>query len=108
MGKGAVRDNEMVRLALVVVFAAALWAAALFGQSINSGTVTGTVSDPSGAQVAGAKVQLTNPVTGFEQMAVTDTSGAFRFNNVPLNNYRLQVSLQGFNPAQQNVDVRNS
>jgi hypothetical protein len=87
---------------------ALLWAASLCGQSINSGTVTGQVTDPSGLFIAGAKVQLTNPVTGYEQMAVTDTNGTFRFNSVPINNYHLEVSSQGFNPVQQNVDVRNS
>jgi hypothetical protein len=108
MGNSAVRDNEMVRLQLAIGLAAALIGSALCGQSINSGTVTGQVADPSGALIAGAMVRLTNPVTGFEQMAVTDTSGAFRFTNVPVNNYHLQISIQGFNTAQQNVDVRNS
>jgi hypothetical protein len=108
MGKGAVRDNGMVRLLGVITLLAALSAWAAFGQSINSGTVSGQVTDPSGALIAGAKVRLTNAVTGFEQMAVTDTSGNFRFNSVPVNNYRLEVSAAGFNAVQQNVDVRNS
>ena len=110
MGKCAVRDNGMVRLLRAVSLMAVLSAdgPAVFGQSINSGTVSGQVTDPSGAFIAGAKVRLTNPVTGFEQCAVTDTSGAFRFNSVPVNNYHLEVSAPGFNTAQQNVDVRNS
>ena len=108
MGKGAVRDNGTVRLLRVITLMAALSAGATFGQSINSGTVSGQVTDPSGALIAGAKVRLTNAVTGFEQMAVTDTSGSFRFNSVPVNNYRLEVSAAGFNAVQQNVDVRNS
>jgi hypothetical protein len=108
MGKGAVRDNEMVRLLRVVTLMAALSAGAAFGQSINSGTVSGQVTDPSGALIAGAKVRLNNAVTGFEQMTVTDTSGNFKFNSVPVNNYRLDVSAAGFNGVQQTVDVRNS
>ena len=108
MGKGAVRDNGLVRLLRVITLMAALSAGAAFGQSINSGTVSGQVTDPSGALIAGAKVRLTNAVTGFEQMAVTDTSGNFRFNSVPVNNYRLEVSAAGFNAVQQTVDVRNS
>ena len=43
-----------------------------FAQSINSGTVSGTVSDPSGAVIAGASVRLSNAVTGFNQSATTD------------------------------------
>src|SRR5580692_312666 len=108
MGKVAIRDNGMVKCLLAISLMAALSAAAAWGQSINSGTVSGQVTDPSGAFIAGAKVRLTNPVTGFEQTAVTDTSGAFKFNSVPVNNYHLEVSASGFNTAQQNVDVRNS
>ena len=41
MGKGAVRDNGMVRLLRVIALMASLSAVAAFGQSINSGTVSG-------------------------------------------------------------------
>ena len=64
-------------------------------QSINSGTILGTVTDPSGAVVAGAMVRLQNSVTGYMQSVTADSSGAFRFNNVPQNNYRLTVDAQG-------------
>ena len=99
MGKALVRDNGMVKLLWAIVLLAVLSAASGFGQSINSGTVSGQVTDPSGALIAGAKVRLTNPVTGFEQSVVTDTGGSFRFNSVPVNNYRLEVSSSGFNTA---------
>ena len=108
MGKGAVRDNGMVRLLWVISLIAALLAGSAIGQSINSGTLSGQVTDPSGALIAGAKVRLANAVTGFEQTSVTDTSGNFRFNSVPVNNYTLEVTAAGFNAVQQNVEVRNS
>ncbi len=99
----------MVKLLRAVsLIAALLSGASVFGQSINSGTVSGQVTDPSGAFIAGANVRLTNAVTGFEQMLVTDNSGTFRFNNVPVNNYHLDGYVPGFNTVQQNVDVRNS
>ena len=79
-----------------------------FAQSINSGTVTGTVKDPSGTVVAGAKVLLSNPVTGYQQTTVTDASGTYRFNNVPRNTYRLSAQATGFDTAAQDVDVRSS
>jgi hypothetical protein len=90
--------------------ASVLFALALpgFGQSINSGTVSGTVSDPSGAVIAGAEVRLSNAVTGFNQTVATDTSGAYRFNSVPLNNYRMTVSVAGFAPATQDADVHST
>src|SRR4029077_2163775 len=85
-----------------------LSALAAFSQSINSGTILGTVTDPSGAVVAGAMVRLQNSVTGYMQSVTADSSGAFRFNNVPQNNYRLTVDAPGFTATTQNVEVRNS
>src|SRR5205807_5025259 len=75
-----------------------------YSQSINSGTITGVVTDPSGAVVGAAQVRLHNPVTGYEQSATTDSSGAFRFNSIPQNNYRLTVTAPGFGAASQEVD----
>ena len=85
-----------------------MFIAPLFSQSINSGTVNGTVTDPSGARIAGAMVRLENPVTGYMQSVVADAMGSFRLNNVPVNNYKLSATAPGFAAATQDVDVRNS
>jgi hypothetical protein len=79
-----------------------------YAQSINSGTVSGSVTDQSNAVVRGAKVTLHNPVTGYDQSTVTDESGVFRFNNIPQNGYRLTVAAPGFSSATQEVEVRSS
>src|ERR1041385_6608193 len=68
--------------------------------------IEGTVVDPSGGVVAGASVELRNPITGFQQMTMTDSMGAFRFTNIPFNPYHLQVTQTGF-PSAQNVNVRS-
>ena len=60
---------------LVLTFVPALCPNPTFAQSINSGTVTETLKDPSGAVVAGAKVLRSNPVTGYQQTTVADVSG---------------------------------
>ncbi len=77
-------------------------------QSINSGTVVGSVKDPSGAVIISAIVRLQNPVTGYQQSVITDTNGTFRFNNIPQNNYRLTATAPNFGTASQEVDVRSS
>ncbi|HYY72104.1 MAG TPA: TonB-dependent receptor [Candidatus Bathyarchaeia archaeon] len=79
-----------------------------FGQSINSGTVAGTVTDPSGAVVAQATVEISNPLTGYRQTTTTDSNGAFRFNNVPFNGYELTAKHEGFSQAAQTIDVRST
>jgi hypothetical protein len=80
----------------------------LHAQSISSGTVSGSVTDPSGAVIRGATVKIRNAVTGYEQTAATDQDGKFRFNNVPNNPYVITTTVSGFAPARQEVDVRGS
>src|ERR1700674_5940931 len=80
----------------------------VFGQSINSGTVTGTVTDPTGAVVQGASVQIQNAITGYQQTTSADSQGMFRLNNVPFNNYRITATQPGFSPAEQQVTVRST
>ncbi len=79
-----------------------------YAQSINSGTVTGTVTDPSGAVVSGATVEISNAITGYQQSMVTGANGIFRFNNVPFNGYRVTATHTGFSTVAQNADVRST
>ena len=74
----------------------------------NSGTVQGTVVDPSKAAVPGAKVRLENPVSGHVNEVETGTDGSFRVANIPLNPYHLTVTAPGFNNFAQDVDVRST
>ena len=74
----------------------------------NSGSISGTVTDPSGAVVPGATVTVQNPVSGYLRTLKTDATGRFQFSNVPLNPYRLSVSAAGFGEAAQDADVRST
>jgi hypothetical protein len=65
-------------------------------QSGNAGAVRGTVTDPSGAVIPNAVIQLTNQVSGFDRTASTDALGQFLFSNVPFNPYQVTVSAKGF------------
>ena len=97
------------RVALWYVFLVLPFAhTTLSAQSINSGTVLGVIKDQTGSVVPGAKVNLKNPVTGYEQNTITDAAGAYRFNNIPQNNYRLTAEASGFAPAIRTLDVRSS
>ena len=73
----------------------------------NSGTITGTVADPSAGVVANATVEIHNPVSRFDRTTTTDGSGNFSFSNVPFNPYHLSVTAAGFAPYAQDVDVRS-
>jgi hypothetical protein len=91
---------------LALVFLSALPCAR--AQSISAGTVAGTVADPSGAAIPGANVTIRNPVSNYQQAASTDQNGAFRFVNVPLNNYHLLVQAPGFANSERDVPVRTN
>lgn len=79
-----------------------------YAQSVGSGTVTGTVTDPSGAVVSGASVEIRNSITGYQQTTTTAANGVFRFNNVPFNSYRLAATQSGFSPAVREVAIRST
>ncbi|HEY8716657.1 MAG TPA: carboxypeptidase-like regulatory domain-containing protein, partial [Candidatus Acidoferrum sp.] len=77
---------------LASVFYFLLGAVCALAQSGNSGSLEGTVQDPSGAAVANATVELTNPVTALKRSVVTGADGSFRFVNLPFNPYHLVVT----------------
>jgi hypothetical protein len=79
----------------------------LRGQA-NSGTVRGTVLDPSGLAIVGASVQIQNPVSHYDKTVQSDSQGKFEFDNVPFNNYHLSAAAQGFQGGEQDVNVRSS
>ena len=74
----------------------------------NSGTIYGTVTDASGAVIPSASVAIENPVSGYNRLAKTDSSGRYQFNNLPLNPYHLSISAPGFSTFAQDVDIRSS
>jgi hypothetical protein len=74
----------------------------------GSGTISGTVSDPTGAVLPGATVTIENPVSQFERTTKTDSSGSFRFTNVPYNSYHMTVSMTGFSSLAKDVNVQSA
>jgi hypothetical protein len=90
---------------------AALWLAVTVAgaQSVsNSGSINGSVVDPTGAVVAKATVEIRNPVSGFDRSTTTDDSGKFAFTNVPFNPYHLVVTAEGFAAVVQDVEPRSA
>jgi hypothetical protein len=92
---------------IAVFVAASFFVSCVLAQS-NSGTITGTVTDPTGAVVAGASVSINNPVSQYSRTAVTDKSGQYQFSNLPFNPYHLTVSASGFSSVAKDVDVRST
>ncbi|WP_260703401.1 TonB-dependent receptor [Edaphobacter flagellatus] len=66
------------------------------GAQTFRGGIAGTVQDASGAAVPGARVLLTGTDTGFKREMATTSSGDYTFQDIPLGNYSIEVSSQGF------------
>jgi hypothetical protein len=67
-----------------------------FSQVGTQASITGTVTDPSGARVAGARVTATNIATGETKHGVAGQSGDFNILALSAGNYRVVVEAQGF------------
>jgi hypothetical protein len=71
-------------------------AVVLYGQSIISGDVAGSVKDPSGAALPGATVTLKNVNTGSMRTATIGNDGQYRFSLIPPGTYEVTVEASGF------------
>src|SRR6185436_1432594 len=92
------------RLALFTIGLLAISVAA-FAQ-IGRGTLTGTISDPSGAGIPNAALTLTHSDTGVKTNGVSGNIGNFYFTNLAPGAYEIDVSASGFRDlAQRGVTV---
>ena len=77
----------------------------LMGQAVN-GTLLGTITDTSGATVAGAKVLATSTATGAVHESVTNESGNYSFPDLQPSTYAVSAEAKGFKRVtQQNIDL---
>lgn len=89
--------RPLVDLFLALLFITAV-APCLYSQAI-SGDLYVSVTDPTGAPVAGASLELVNKATGLRQKAQTDVLGGYLFVQLPPGVYTLVVSMEGFQTA---------
>ncbi|MGA8272264.1 MAG: TonB-dependent receptor [Candidatus Sulfotelmatobacter sp.] len=73
-----------------------------------SSNVQGVVSDPAGAAINGASVQLRNLDNGVTAVITTSESGNYRFNSLPSGNYVLTVEAQGFRKTESKFTLSTS
>ena len=100
--------KKSLRAAFMVFFCLALGFHASAQSVGNSGSINGTVVDPTGAVVAKATVEIRNPVSGLDRSTTTDAAGKFAFTNIPFNPYHLVVTAEGFAATVQDVEPRSA
>jgi len=92
LSRGFIVRIREIALCLLLLFG---FAAALPAQEIT-GNISGTVTDTSGAAVPDAKVDLSSVLTGAERSTTTTSAGIFFFTSLPVGDYALIVSKDGF------------
>jgi hypothetical protein len=97
------REQRLFLIGSIVALALALPAYA----QRSSASLRGTVSDPTGAVVAGAEVTVTGEDTGLSRKGATNASGVYSFTDLPVGSYRLQVESPGFQAAIRSKVVLN-
>jgi hypothetical protein len=71
-----------------------------FGQTtVGTGSIVGTVIDPTGAVISGAEITINNVATGQTINLTTNSSGSFNSGALIPGNYKTQVSAKGFSSA---------
>jgi len=97
---------KKITYAAIYLFLVALMAPnAVFGQATASGTLLGTISDPSQAVINGAEVSITSVSTGTSRTMVTNNAGNYRFDLLQAGAYKLTVKANGFTTAVQNIEL---
>ncbi|HEX5229655.1 MAG TPA: TonB-dependent receptor [Bryobacteraceae bacterium] len=71
----------------------------------TTGSISGTVKDPSGAVIAGATVTATNAATNAQSKSVTDDKGFYAFPSLPVGRYTVRASEEGFGPQTRTLQV---
>jgi len=85
-----------------IAFGLLIWAGLMCSQPVlllaqqNAATILGSVTDPSGGAIAGAKLTALDESTGFTRTAESDSSGSFVIPLIPIGTYRISAEAPGF------------
>src|SRR5215468_9740070 len=93
----------------LILLAALASSQLVFAQGTDLGTITGVVTDPSGALVPSAKVVVVDLATNRPREAATNADGVYRVFGLPSGRYQVSVSLAGMRTTQvSNIQLNGS
>ncbi|HUS18273.1 MAG TPA: TonB-dependent receptor [Terriglobales bacterium] len=78
----------------------------LLAQSV--GTIQGTITDPSGAVVANASVNLSSAISGYKQTTTTNATGFYKFTGVPFVTFTVHAEAPGFAHVDTTAELRSN
>src|SRR5579871_1977596 len=97
---------ERFPIVLVLLLTVCVATAPMFGQSLSTGNINGTVTDPSHAVVPNATVNLKGLDTGSTASATTNAGGTYNFGLLRPGHYQVSVKTSGFAEVSQTVEVQ--
>jgi hypothetical protein len=100
--RGSMRTTIIRALAILALLF--VFSSLVFGQA-ETGQITGTVTDPTGAIVSGAKVTITDVNTGASRTATTNGAGSYTITNLKPSTYDVVVEGPGFAKFSRRIDV---
>jgi hypothetical protein len=98
------KNRRRMSFVALAVLLTCLMVPRLFAQT-DTGTITGTATDATGAVIPGAEVAAINTGTGQKLTATTGGAGEFKILAVPRGDYAVAISAKGFAPQSANVTI---
>src|SRR3989475_2375139 len=100
-------NSHAVQLILMLALAAAVLSPGILAQTtISTGSIQGTVTDPSGAVVSGAKITITNKAKGQVIELTTNSSGAYNSGALLTGSYIVRAEQKGFRTTELTIPVQ--
>lgn len=97
------KNFEKLKVSMWLRLAAGLALTGALAWSAVTGSISGTVSDPTGAVIAGVSVTATNTAQGIVAKTTTDTSGFYNFPRLAVGTYDVQVESPDFSPQKKSA-----
>src|SRR6202521_3833393 len=98
-------EKKCVISGVFLVFALYFFVSVPVHAQVTGATLSGTVSDASGAVIAGAQVSAMNTATDIAKDTMTDSAGLYTAPNLPAGPYEVKVTAAGFNTAVSKVTL---
>jgi len=100
-------NGRAIQLILMLALAAAVLSPSILAQTtISTGSIQGTVTDPSGAVVSGAKITITNKAKGQVIELTTNSSGAYNSGALLTGTYTVRAEQKGFRTTELAIPVQ--
>jgi outer membrane receptor protein involved in Fe transport len=93
------------RRSLPSALAALLLTATGVTAQVTTGTIYGSITDPSGGVMPGVTVHAVSAQTGFSREAITDAQGTYRLPALPNGTYKVRTQISGFRPSEAIVEI---